>query len=248
MKNEEKQKVFIIGRYNWLKQENLNDLPKMPFLDVEFLTAHKSKGREADYTILIGLKGGRMGFPCQIVDDKILDLVLAKGDPFPNAEERRLFYVALTRAKKHVYIINEPCFLNSSSFVSEILIGGYEINSEGQPPQSILCPICKTGEIILKDGQYSQFYQCNNYPYCDYTPETCPDCAKGFLTRRNTRYHCSNIECSFSAMVCPSCGGYLKKKTKNGDFLGCSNYTRGCRYTQPLGTSRPYRRRTYNNY
>ena len=84
------------------------------FLDVEFTTAHKSKGREADYVILIGVKGGKMGFPCQIVDDPLLDLVLAKGDPFPNAEERRLFYVALTRAKKHIYIIDDNDFVNSS--------------------------------------------------------------------------------------------------------------------------------------
>ena len=188
-----------------------------------------------------------MGFPCQIVDDKILDLVLAKEDLFPNAEERRLFYVALTRAKKHVYIIDDICSLNSP-FVSEILRGEYEIKSQGQPSLSILCPICKTGETKLKDGKFGQFYQCSNYPYCDYTPATCPDCGKGFLRKKQTMFHCSSPDCTFSALVCPSCGGYLKKKSKNGDFFGCSNYTRGCRYTQPLGTSRPYRRRTYNNY
>jgi hypothetical protein len=49
-----------------------------------------------------------------IVEDPILDIVPAKGDPFPNAEERRLFYVALTRAKKNVFLEDDPAFINSS--------------------------------------------------------------------------------------------------------------------------------------
>jgi len=237
-----KESVFIIGRYNRLK-EYLKDLPpKIPYLSVEYTTAHSSKGCEADYVVLIGMVGGTKGFPCQIVDDPILDIVLAKGDPFPNAEERRLFYVALTRAKKHVYIIDDPDFVNSSSFVSEILKGDYEISSMGQPPKTISCPVCETGEIILKDGKYGRYYQCSNFPYCDYTPEECPDCRKGFLRKGKMTYKCSNDSCSFSASICPLCDdGYLvKRQSRNGGyFFGCINYPQ-CKYTQRIDSSTQY--------
>jgi len=237
------QSVFVIGRYNRLKEEYFADLPRLPYLDIEYTTAHRSKGREADYVILVGVVGGIRGFPCQIVDDPILDIVLAKGEPFPNAEERRLFYVAVTRARKQVYLMDDPSFVNSS-FVSEILKGGYEISSTGQPLKTALCPICETGEIIAKDGKYGRFFQCSNYPYCDYTPEECPRCRNGFLQRGKMVYRCSNERCSFSADTCPFCNdGYLKKrKARNGGyFFGCTNYPR-CRYKQRPNPSTQYTR------
>jgi DNA helicase-4 len=190
--------------------------------------------------ILIGIKGGIRGFPCQIVDDPILDKVLAKEDTFPNAEERRLFYVALTRAKKHVYIIDDPTFVNSP-FITEILKGGYEVTPIGQPPKTISCPVCDTGEIILKSGKFGSFHQCSNYPYCDYTPKECPECKNGFLRKGKTTYRCSNDSCSFSRDICPSCGGYLvKRKGRNGGyFFECINYPE-CRYRQRLNPSTQY--------
>ena len=241
-RSDKKQSVFIIGRYNRLKEEYLKDFPKKPYVNVEYTTAHSSKGREADYVILIGMKGGKIGFPCQIVDDPVLDIVLAKADPFPNAEERRLFYVALTRAKKHVYIIDDPAFI-SSSFVSEILRGGYEVNSIGQPPKSISCPVCDTGEIILKNGKYGSFYQCSNYPYCDYTPRECPECRKGFLRKKSMVYRCSNDNCSFSADICPLChDGYLvkRKSRRSGEpFFGCVKFPE-CEYIRHIDSSSQY--------
>jgi DNA helicase-4 len=240
-RGENQQSGFVIGRYNRLKEKYFTGLPRLPYLDVEYTTAHRSKGREADYVILIGMVGGVKGFPCQIVDDPILDIVLAKGEPFPNAEERRLFYVALTRAKKHVYIIDDPSFVNSS-FVSEILKGGYEVSSTGQPLKTALCPTCETGEIIAKTGKYGRFFQCSNYPYCDYTPKECPRCGNGFLHRGEMIYRCSNDRCSFSADTCPLClEGYLvKRQARNGGyFFGCVNYPR-CRYRQRPNPSRQY--------
>jgi DNA helicase-4 len=241
-RSTKKESVFIVGRYNRLEQEYLKDLPQeTAYLSVEYTTAHSSKGLEADYVILIGITGGRMGFPCQIVDDPILNIVLAKGDSFPNAEERRLFYVAVTRAKKHVFIIDDPALVNSS-FISEILRGGYEFNSLGQPPKTISCTVCETGEIVSKEGKYGRFFQCSNFPYCDYTPEECPDCRKGFLRKGKMTYQCSNNNCSFSASVCPLCDdGYLvRRKGRNGGyFFGCVNYPQ-CKYIQRNDSSRQY--------
>ena len=70
-----------------------------------FLTAHKSKGLQADYVFIINNKKSRMGFPSKIQDAPILDLLLDNCDQYPHAEERRLFYVALTRAKKKAFIV-----------------------------------------------------------------------------------------------------------------------------------------------
>ena len=243
-KSERPESVFVIGRYNYLQEEYLKDIPrKMGNLGIEFVTAHSSKGLEADYVVLVGLSGGKLGFPCQIADDPVLNLVLAKGDPFPNAEERRLFYVAVTRAKKRVYLIDDPGF-NSSAFTLEILNGKYEVESIGQLPKTHLCPVCETGELVKKQSVHGLFYSCSNYPYCNYIPKQCPRCGDGFLRRRKNDFACSNMVCSFQADVCPECNdGYLVRRTsRNGGFFyGCSNYP-GCRYIKRSYSSKNYRR------
>ena len=71
-----------------------------PGLDLlPYHTVHAAKGLEADYVVVLGICAGRYGFPTEITDDPLLDLVFAAPEEYPNAEERRLFYVALTRAK-----------------------------------------------------------------------------------------------------------------------------------------------------
>ena len=82
---EKKAKVFIIGRYNHQKPENLYQLREIhPNLDIMFTTAHSSKGREADYVIVIGLTCKGLAFPSQIEDDPILDLVLSRREMVSN--------------------------------------------------------------------------------------------------------------------------------------------------------------------
>ena len=115
---------------------------------MKYLTAHKSKGLEADYVIIVGLETGTHGFPCQIEDDPLLNLVLAKKEVFPHAEERRLFYVAMTRAKKHAYLVVSKLY-SVSSFVSEIENQGYEVTTLGKKTKIVSCVACKTGTIVL---------------------------------------------------------------------------------------------------
>jgi len=72
---------------------------------IPYLTVHKSKGLEFDYVFLINMTDSVTGFPSKIEEHNILKLVLPKEESYPYAEERRLFYVALTRAKEKVYIL-----------------------------------------------------------------------------------------------------------------------------------------------
>ena len=91
-------------------------------MDLQFTTVHGAKGLEADYVIVLGLENDVYGFPAQIADDPILDLVLPANEHFEHAEERRLFYVALTRAKEHVYLIANR--ERPSAFAEELRMGG----------------------------------------------------------------------------------------------------------------------------
>lgn len=98
--------VLLLGRYRHLRPKNLSTLEEVhPRLSISFKTIHASKGLEADHVIILGAETGRLGFPSEIVDDPILDLVLPEPENFHHAEERRAFYVALTRARKTVAII-----------------------------------------------------------------------------------------------------------------------------------------------
>ena len=84
-----------------------------------YYTVHKSKGLESDNVIIISLYDGEYGFPCKIKNDKVLNLVMRDMQKNSYNEERRLFYVALTRTKKNVYLFVP--FKNKSPFISEII-------------------------------------------------------------------------------------------------------------------------------
>jgi DNA helicase-4 len=142
--------VLVLGRYNQKfykeldrsifkdysrqSQRALDDRPTST-LDVKYLTIHKSKGREADYVILIGFRSGAYGFPCEIEDDPVLKLVLSQEDMFPNAEERRLFYVGVTRAKKKVFLLADRSAI--SSFISETLKDSEDVTVIGKEPNIV---------------------------------------------------------------------------------------------------------------
>ena len=236
--NEEKIKVYIIGRYrNRRAHAEYGEIrAKFSKFDIEYFTAHKSKGNEADYVIVLNLIAGKYGFPCLIEDDPVLNLVLAEKDPFPNAEERRLFYVALTRAKKHVYLLSEEN--RPSSFINELISESYDVRMQGDRKKGfIACPICGTGQIIKREGNWPTFYSCNNWPYCTYKTEPCPSCGEGFSYKKDQKYVCSNDKCGFIARKCPRCDGYLILRKGTPDFLGCSNFpTTNCRYKEAVTT------------
>ncbi len=165
--------VFFIGRYSFdvdlLKDnsafnvwyDNVNSEIKVSYykrkdLKMQFLTAHKSKGLQADYVFIINNKNSKMGFPSKIHDSSIMDLLLEKAEVYPYAEERRLFYVALTRAKTKVFLLT---INNKESIFVEELIEKYEkeLNDD-----KFTCPECG-GRLIKRSGPYGEFFGCSNF-------------------------------------------------------------------------------------
>jgi DNA helicase-4 len=113
-------RVFILGRYRRQAPSRMGEWHRefAGKLNIEFKTIHSSKGLQADYVILIGLNTGRNAFPSEIADDPLLQIVMPSPEVFPHAEERRLFYVALTRARHRVYLLGGE--YTPSCFLSEI--------------------------------------------------------------------------------------------------------------------------------
>lgn len=105
-------KILILGRYNSDKEKyNLKE-------NHRFLTIHKAKGLEEDNVVIINLENTILGFPSKIRNEKILSFVL-KTEYVIYEEERRLFYVALTRARKYVYLLAPKN--NYSIFIKELI-------------------------------------------------------------------------------------------------------------------------------
>ena len=111
------QKVLLLGRY----QRDRDYLPSnydSKKLVVEFITAHASKGLEGDHVLIPRMTSETLGFPSRVSDDPVLQLAMPGGDSFEYAEERRLFYVALTRARKSITIFTISH--KESPFISEL--------------------------------------------------------------------------------------------------------------------------------
>lgn len=115
IQNKEKLSVFLLARYSHLRP---NHLGRYSHLDIKFSTIHASKGLQADYVILLNVETGFYGFPSTITDDPLMNLVIPKPETYPHAEERRLMYVAITRAKRGVFIFSNQNKI--SPFVTEL--------------------------------------------------------------------------------------------------------------------------------
>lgn len=165
--------VFFLGRYQFdidllrkcdrftLKYDNTKQINRVYLKDrndlkMAFYTAHRSKGLQADYVFIINNRNTHMGFPSKIQNPPLIEILLEKADQYPDAEERRLFYVALTRARRKVYLVTVG--KNISSFAKG-LIEQYanEIKQEAWS-----CPWCG-GRLRKINRQNGEFYGCSNY-------------------------------------------------------------------------------------
>lgn len=251
---DKKTSILILGRYK-LNTENRfgieldtcikslkRDSDYKKILEIEYSTIHSSKGLGKDYVIILSLRQG--AFPSSQEDDPILDLVMAQKENFDNAEERRLFYVALTRAKKKVYLVGTD---NPSAFLIELTNSGnnYPVYVCNIPDNYSLkmCPQCKTGMMVRPFAENDKFYYCHNQN-CQFKAPVCPICGKGFLYKDDKRdvVVCSNDECLYIAEECAMCDGILlhRQNSKKGSYLiGCSNFAgkdniASCNYTREV--------------
>ena len=223
------QTVLVLGRYH----RSLDELPRFPrgaSPRVEFSTVHGAKGREADYVIVLDLNDGRWGFPCKVEDDPLLELVLppVSWGSYPFAEERRLFYVAMTRARIGAYLVTDP--VRPSTFVTELLKESDGLRQIGEfAPE---CPRCRRGR--LRPPQNPRYLTCSD-PTCDHRAPRCPSCGAGYALVGERTVTCTNPVCQSPPALCPRCGlGVLRVVDgRSGPFWGCTEYP-PCQYTKNI--------------
>lgn len=211
------------GLFEYISKGSKIKSVKYPNLDITFMTAHSSKGLGYDEVIIVNGKNETYGFPSKIEDDPVLAFVIKGDRSIDYAEERRLFYVAMTRTKNRVYIIAPE--QNPSEFLLELKRDYTNVVLHGswnEDTPKIMgrktCPLCSYPlQLKYKNAYGLRLYICTN------EPEIC-----GFMTNE---YKAGKL----SIMKCDQCrDGYLiVKPTKSNDyFLGCTNYKQdgtGCK-------------------
>lgn len=120
---ENKKNILVLGRcnhdINYIYNGELeNDCFRYKDINIKYLTVHTSKGLECENVIILNLTNDILGFPNKIKDDEILKIAFKTKENYLYAEERRLFYVAITRTKNNVYLMTKKN--NESKFVLEI--------------------------------------------------------------------------------------------------------------------------------
>ncbi|MBR5394779.1 MAG: UvrD-helicase domain-containing protein [Bacteroidaceae bacterium] len=229
-----KSSILLLGRYgfdgfNLTKSadfeywEKTGNVTSKTFADIEmeFMTVHRAKGLGYDNVIIINAIDSVYGFPSKIQDDPVLHYVVKTDRSIEYAEERRLFYVALTRTKNRVYIVTPQ--QRPSEFVRELVRDYPNVTLRGQLDESQQntgeikhCPVCGYPlQLRYKKAYGLKLWICSN------EPEMCD-----FLTN-DLRGD------GMSILKCDQCkDGYLiVKKGKVKPFLGCTKYTadgKGC--------------------
>lgn len=115
----DKDNLLVLGRNNNDVFKIVNSIDELTNNNIKYLTVHKSKGLEAKNIIIINLENNLMGFPSKLENHPITNLISHENENLKFSEERRLFYVALTRSKNNVYLLvnkNKP-----SQFIKEII-------------------------------------------------------------------------------------------------------------------------------
>lgn len=236
-KKDKDSSILLLGRFNfdgdtlertglfeYVTREGKLKCVKYPWLNITFMTAHASKGLGYDNVIVVNGKNETYGFPSKIEDDPVLAFVIKGDRSIDFAEERRLFYVAMTRTKNRVFFVAPE--KNPSEFLIELkkrhknilLKGDWDENSGQRGVIRNRCPICGYPlQFRYKNAYGLRLYICTN------EPEVC-----GFMTNDLNGKKLSICKCD----KCRS--GYLivkRSKKDNNCFLGCTNYSKtgqGC--------------------
>jgi DNA helicase IV len=217
--------VLILGRYRFIEPDMHGLRRRFTRLKINFKTIHASKGLEADHVILLNADSGRMGFPSEVVDDPLLSLVSPEEEAFQNAEERRVMYVAMTRARHTLTILASNA--RPSSFVTELREdSSYGISTApGAAPEAHVCGECR-GRLLGVTGQDGRiWYRCEHVQHCGNLLPACPSCGTALprLAEGTSEVRCG---CRASYPTCPDCedGWLVERSGSFGKFLGCVRY------------------------
>ncbi len=224
--------ILLIGRYGfdarnlcYSKQFNYDEKTGKVYsikygnkIRLQFLTAHSSKGLSADNVVIINAKDEIYGFPSKVENDPALNLVVSNDTSYNYAEERRLFYVALTRTKNRVFIVTPQ--KHPSEFIKELLSDpksypNVTLQGELKTDLSISnivknrCPICGYPMQLRWNKNYGlRLWICTN------DQEVC-----GFMTNDERGGELPVQKCDWCK------DGYLVvKEGLTGYILGCTNY------------------------
>lgn len=205
-------KLTVNNKIKYYERSNKLEIEGFEDIDIKYITVHKSKGLEADNVIVLNLKNHLLGFPNKMTDDPMLSLLLNDDEEFRFAEERRLFYVALTRTKNEVVLLIPT---DVSLFAEELITDNDTLlNANNEMLSKTNCPYCQTGHLVIRKNSFknNQFLGCSHYPSCNQT--------------------FNNIEILENTLLCPSCkSGFMTKRIgQYGNFLGCTNYPK-CKNT-----------------
>ncbi len=224
--------VYLLARF-WFQlpdQTEVNTLNRSyPSLNIEALSFHAAKGKEADYVVIVGLESGKHGFPTEKVTHPLLEALFPPEEPFDYAEERRLFYVALTRARHRAYLVCDMA--TASRFVVELIDERYPIELEEfetslaqQLLEAIKCIRCGTGSLLPRQGKHGRFFGCSNYPTCSHAEKGCQQCGQA-MQRVGRFKRCLDEACGHWTPLCPECGAEMALRDgARGAFWGCKNY------------------------
>jgi DNA helicase-4 len=217
------KKLQILSRYGHNKPELFQVKPLWAG-PIEIRTIHSAKGLEADYVIVMDVVQDYYGFPSTIEDDPVLALVKPSEENFEFAEERRVFYVALTRAKIACHLIS-PIEL-PSLFTTELLKDNVGEHL-GLDESNRVCPLCNSGRLYTAKNGSGKF--CSNTPLCSFRAPSCTDChqAVEVMAVKPIKYQCQRHPKNIYRK-CPSCSwGVLidvPKKDGSGVFQSCHSW------------------------
>ena len=218
------QRLTRTGMFEYINRGSKVKSVKHPQMNITFMTAHASKGLGYDEVIVINGRNETYGFPSKIEDDPVLSLVVKEDRSMQYAEERRLFYVAMTRTKNRVYFIAPE--QNPSEFLLEIKKEYKNVSLCGNWSEEPIvlerkrCPVCGFPmQLRYKPAYGLRLYICTN------EPEECSFMTNHIMGKK------------LGIMKCPDCqDGYLIVKFSENRqyFLGCTNYQnngKGCNKT-----------------
>jgi DNA helicase-4 len=141
---------------------------------IDVSSVHAAKGLEADYVVVMDMVQDFRGFPSTIEDDPVMGLVMPEKDLHQHGEERRLFYVALTRARQETHLISP--ISAPSLFTLELLDDQLGVHIGLDLSKNLQCPSCRSGRILVSGNAGGSY--CSNLPLCDFSVPNCTKCEK----------------------------------------------------------------------